>query len=117
MRIVRMLSRRQGIVLDVRGELDVATAGQLRRVLRRVERSERPVAVTLSGVSFADSSGLEPLAESALRRARAGRSPLLVDSLSHPVERVLELLGADWTSQVDGTPWRRTPRGAATKPP
>lgn len=46
----------------VTGELDVATAGMLTAVLEHVQRSHpEPVRVDLGGVTFADTSGLEPV--------------------------------------------------------
>ncbi|MGC4893670.1 STAS domain-containing protein [Micromonospora sp. DT31] len=60
-----LLSVRPGrgcTVLEVRGELDMATSPQLREGLQRlVDAGDRQVVVDLAGVGFMDSSGLGAL--------------------------------------------------------
>lgn len=60
-----LLSVRPGrgcTVLEVRGELDLATSPQLREGLQRlVDAGDRQVVVDLAGVGFMDSSGLGAL--------------------------------------------------------
>jgi anti-anti-sigma factor len=56
-------------IVDVIGELDVASAGALRvRIARAAADSSRPIVVELSGVPFVGCAGL-----GALLRSAAGR--------------------------------------------
>ncbi len=68
-------------VVAVRGQVDVATAPELRQILTEVQFSgERDVIVDLDGVEFLDSFGLGVLL-GAVRRARAhGRDFVVVCS-------------------------------------
>ena len=71
-------------VVEVHGDLDVAGAPLLRAITEHVAVDGTPVAVDLSGVSFADSHGLAPVLT---------RDVVLV-AVSAPVRRLLRLLGA-----------------------
>jgi anti-anti-sigma factor len=78
------------IVLAVRGEVDIATADELRRRLDAVIRAagDRPVVVDLADVTFLDSTGLAALFEEAITfRPRR----LTLRRVSGPVRRVLEV--------------------------
>jgi anti-anti-sigma factor len=94
-----------GLTVQVAGELDVTSAVTLRRALRALDRASRPIGVDLSAVCFADSYGLEPLAESAVHRSRVGQPPLHVLALSPSAERIVSLLGLDWSETVCGDEW------------
>lgn len=111
---VHVFRRSSGLTVHVTGELDLAGAETLRRTLRALERGAERIEVDLSAVNFADSFGLEPLAESALRRSSAGSAPLQVRALSPAVQRVVALLGADWSSAVRGEAWLPDDGGPST---
>jgi anti-sigma B factor antagonist len=72
-------------VLWVRGELDIATAPTLRRLLaaahprRDLGRDDVSLVVDLSGVTFIDASGLGVLVDSARWLGRDGRTLVLRD--------------------------------------
>lgn len=73
----------------VAGELDLATAPELVRVLDGVEAGTTPVQIDLSDVSFIDATGLR-----ALLRAQARFGPgVELTAPSRPVRRLFELLG------------------------
>jgi anti-sigma B factor antagonist len=77
-----------GVVVEVAGELDVATAPELERALADVGGD---VTVDLSGATFADPSGLHVLLS-----ARAGGCRLrVVRRGGGPVARLLALTGTD----------------------
>jgi anti-sigma B factor antagonist len=83
-------------VLDVRGELDIASALGLAGPLTDIASdSDGPVVLDLSGLSFMDSTGMSVLLNARRRLTRQGRRMLVVCP-SGPVMRVLEL-----TSLVD----------------
>jgi anti-sigma B factor antagonist len=83
-------------VVSVRGEVDVATAPTLRRVLAAVhsclnrDASSRPIVIELSGVTLLDASGLTVLVDAARWLARDGRTLVLRDP-SQRTFRVLEI--------------------------
>jgi anti-sigma B factor antagonist len=54
------------------GELDVATAPQLRRTLRESQLSARLVVLDLRGLAFMDSSGVHAIIDASVRARQAG---------------------------------------------
>ena len=82
-------------VLEVRGELDMATSPQLRQILLRlVEAGDRQVVVDLAGVSFMDSSGLGALVE-AYKALRAVDGRLALAAVQPAVRNVLTVTSVD----------------------
>jgi anti-sigma B factor antagonist len=87
------------------GEIDLATAGRVRRKIDEcVANSCEPVVLDLRGVSFMDSSGVH-LVLDADAAARAASWELLVIEGPWQVQRVFELTGLrDRLTFVDGQP-------------
>lgn len=84
--LLQIRSTDDGFSLE--GELDMATAEELSKVLEE-DRADGPLVLDFSGVSFMDSSGLRALLEAAKNRSGNGRLVIL-----HPasqVQRVLEI--------------------------
>lgn len=80
-------------VLAVTGEIDVATAPQLREALVGLVGDERSrIVVDLSGVDFLDSTGLGVLV-GALKRARSHDGELALACAQPRVLRVFEITG------------------------
>jgi anti-anti-sigma factor len=88
-------SERDGVMHTIRaeGELDLATAEDLERELRRVESSDAlSIVLDLSGLQFIDSTGVRLLIEADIRsRADSNRLTLLRGPKA--VQRVFELTG------------------------
>lgn len=83
-------------VVEVRGDLDIASVDPLRSLLRDlVATTDRRVVVDLSGVDFCDSSGVAVLASAARAAEHAGFS-LAVRRARPQVEQVLRLTGCGW---------------------
>ena len=83
--------------MAVRGELDQATAPDLRAALdRAIGEPETPVLVDLGGCEFIDSTGLSLLVETQRRLASDSRS-FAVCCPNADVRRLLELTGIDTT--------------------
>ena len=88
-------SRDDSVIVEVRGEIDLATAPELMRVVEAgldagpVE--VRRVVIDLSDVGFLDSSGLNALVR--LRRLLDGRGIAfrLVSPADHPVRHVFDI--------------------------
>lgn len=77
----------------VRGELDLASADQLRAELDRVSEAQPDLLVVdLSGTTFVDSSGLGAIA-GGLRSQRRHGGALRVVGVSPPVRKVFEISG------------------------
>jgi len=76
-------------IMFVAGEIDIATADQLRRVL---EGMAGPIVLDLNEVEFLDSAGIAVLVEAYLPRQERGEVFRIV-AASLPVRRVLEISG------------------------
>lgn len=87
-------------VIEVTGEVDVATAPDLKRQLQRcVEQARTKVVVDLLGVPFLDSTGLGVLVEAAKGLGDQGGSLRIV--LSEPrVTKVFEITGLTGTLPI-----------------
>ena len=86
-----------GVVLALHGDLDVAAAPQLEKLLEaiRAERHQR-VMVELSGLSFVDSAGVSVLIK-AKKEADEDGSQFLLRRPTAQVHRVFALVGmVDW---------------------
>lgn len=82
---------REGVV-RVRGELDVATAPSLEKLLLRPREAGEVVHLDLSDLGFMDSTGLRVLLRAQQAAERGGWEVLLV-AVSPPVQRLFELSG------------------------
>lgn len=81
--------------VEVRGELDIATAGQAYAYLRDVVDShDGPVTMNLSELSFCDAAGLGVLARVAGRARRSGRS-LTLTAARPSLLRIMAITGMD----------------------
>jgi anti-sigma B factor antagonist len=82
------------LLITVAGEVDIATAPQLRQRLAGPATSGRPIIVDLDPVSFIDATGLGVLASAASRTAAHGAS-LQVVCARHQVRRLFTITGLD----------------------
>lgn len=83
----------EGILLALRGELDLATVPVLEDALQNAERSHDLVVVDLRDLTFLDSAGLHVLIGAEQRARRSGARLVLVQGPPQ-VRRLLELTGA-----------------------
>lgn len=81
---------RQGIVIGVRGEVDLATAPAVEQELFRAEESHDLVALDLSKTSFMDSTGVHMIV-AANRRLRERGGRLLVVHGPPQIRQLLKL--------------------------
>jgi anti-sigma B factor antagonist len=81
-------------IITVAGEIDIATAPELRERLAALADSGRPVIADLDQVSFIDVTGLRALAAAA-RLAAACGGGLHVVSAQQQVRRIFALTGLD----------------------
>jgi anti-anti-sigma factor len=81
-----------GTTLTVRGEVDIATAKQLRDAVLRHLAAARSLSLDLEGVAFMDSSGLHALIECQRRAALLGHS-LIIARAAPAVDRLLQVTG------------------------
>lgn len=81
-----------GVVILLRGELDLATASVVDDELRRAEISQELILLDLRELSFMDSTGLRTVIE-ADRRVRAQGGSLVILQGSPQVRRLFELAG------------------------
>jgi anti-sigma B factor antagonist len=85
----------------VAGDVDMATASELRNALDEVERSDAiAIVIDLGDVTFIDSSGLHVLLMSA-RRCERRQIPLTAVHLPHHVRRLFSLVALDQTLVVN----------------
>lgn len=81
--------------VEVRGELDIATADQAYAYLRDVVDSQRgPVMMNLAGLSFCDAAGLGVLAKVAVHARRSGRV-LKLTAARPSLLRIMAITGMD----------------------
>ncbi len=82
-------------ILHVSGEIDVATAPQLRRELHQLaDDGATTIVVDLADVSFVDSSGLGVLVGMLTRVREDGRGcELVLEHLQEPVRKVFDITG------------------------
>ena len=79
----------EGTVVTPRGELDMATAGELRDALDAVDG---PLTLDLSALRFVDTSGLRLVLEVTDQARRAGRAFAVVPGIP-AVQRLFEVAG------------------------
>src|SRR5215212_10160982 len=90
--------------LELCGELDMATAPVLARVMETAARSQPTrIVLDLTALSFVDVSGLRAILDAARRARREGRSVEIANPLPHIV-RLLELTAIDQSVVVRGRP-------------
>jgi anti-anti-sigma regulatory factor len=94
------------------GELDLAAVADIADALALLDGRSALLHVDLSGVTFCDTSALQPFVEDARRRAEQGQSPIAIDYTSAAVDRLLEILHLDGHPLLDVEAWDRveTPR-------
>jgi anti-sigma B factor antagonist len=93
-------------VVALTGELDLATAPELRERLGLLsEEGENEVTLDLTDLDFVDSTGLSVFVM-AFNRAQAGGGSLIIRNPSSPVMRIFEITGLTsvFTIAVDGEP-------------
>ena len=82
-------------LIEVFGELDIATAPRLDDELRRIEALDgKQVLLDLRGLDFIDSEGVRVLL-AATRRFRSGSTRLRMFRGGPEIERILRILGLD----------------------
>jgi anti-sigma B factor antagonist len=85
-----------GRVVYVRGELDIATAGDLESAVLRPREPGEQVVLDLAGLRFMDSTGLRILMR-ARTEAKAGRWDLYVRNVPANVQRLFSISGVEDT--------------------
>jgi anti-sigma B factor antagonist len=90
-----------GVRVVVAGEVDMATAPQLKE--RLLNHQNTDVIVDLSGVGFLDSSGVNALMQAYLRLRDTGHT-LRTTGEQDNVLRILEVLGVDAVLHGDASP-------------
>jgi anti-anti-sigma regulatory factor len=93
--------------LTALGELDLAAVADIADALALVDGQSARLHVDLSGVTFCDTSALQPFVEAARRRAELGQSPIAIESTSAAVDRLLEILHLDGHPLLDVQAWDR----------
>jgi anti-sigma B factor antagonist len=93
----------QGVILNVGGEVDLATAPQLQaKLVDLVNDGTGSVVVDLTPVAFMDSTGLSVLL-AAHKRAQADGHSIRLACPAGPVLRVLQLTGMERVLPVYGS--------------
>ncbi|MDT7713242.1 MAG: anti-sigma factor antagonist [Solirubrobacteraceae bacterium] len=113
---MRSFLRGDSHVIALAGDLDLITAAEVDRELRRVERtSVHTIAVDLQALAFIDSTGIRLLLQAA-RRSATGSNRLTVVRASAAVQRLFHICGVDDVLPfVDELPPRRTGHAEANR--
>ena len=89
-------------VVSLEGELDLATAPQLReRLVVLAEENDPDIVLDLTHLSFIDSTGLSVLVM-ALNRSRAAGGSIMLRNPSASVMRILEITGLVSVFAIEG---------------
>jgi anti-sigma B factor antagonist len=108
-------------VVSLRGELDLATAPQLREVLDEIKR-EGPILINLNDCEFIDSTGIAVIVRAWQQRnaidGDGPAPPLALCAPKNQVSRLLEMTGIDTSISIfadceDALDQLRTASGAA----
>lgn len=89
------MGRTNWAVIKLDGEIDIARAHELTRVLVREWLPTQNLLIDLCAVSFMDSAGIRWLFATRKQIADAGREVRLIVSEGGPVERLLSIAGVD----------------------
>ena len=81
-----------GIAVTIFGELDLATAPEVRKAIEPVVDTEAEFLLDLRACGFVDSSGIAVLAAAAWRRKEMGKV-LVIRGMQERVRRTFELAG------------------------
>ena len=82
-------------ILEIEGELDIASAHRVEEELRALESDTIvPIVVDLRGVKFLDSTGLRVLMDAHSRASEAGRAFSLIRGPDH-IHRIFGITGLD----------------------
>ena len=93
------LPAKSGLGLRLVGELDMATAAELRAALHRLPRDRGGLMLDLSSLSFMDASGLHVLVEFA--DTLNGTGPLVLDNAPSNLARLFVLTGLDRNPSIE----------------
>jgi anti-sigma B factor antagonist len=83
-----------GVVVSFKGDVDLQTSPDVRKVLLECVGRGKSVVVDLSGIGYIDSSGVASLVEG-FQTARKGGNNLVLASVSDGALRVLKLARLD----------------------
>jgi anti-sigma B factor antagonist len=90
-------------LVQVRGEVDVATSPQLKNELADLlSRDARNLVVDMGGVTFIDSSGLGVLVEMLERLQAQQGDAIVLRGMQEPVRRVFEITGLTELFTIEG---------------
>jgi anti-sigma B factor antagonist len=93
---VEVTGDRTSPVVEVRGEIDVATSPQLRNELNAlVTQGARDLTLEFTGVSFVDSSGLGVLVGTYKRLREDGSGRIRIVGAQASVRKVFEITGLE----------------------
>ena len=91
------------MVVHLQGEVDLASAPQVRRGIHElIDRGHHRIAVDLAGVDFMDSTGLGVLIGS-LKRLREAGGAMVLAGIRPAVARVFEITGLDRIFTIHGS--------------
>ena len=91
------------LVLELEGDLDIATAGTLRACLESIDGSVGRVTLDLSRLRFLDSTGIGVIVEAHRRLDPQGRE-LVLRSPQGPVAKIIDITGLRTVLKVEDQP-------------
>jgi anti-sigma B factor antagonist len=93
------VSHRNGVVWELKGDLDYQGARVVRDAAKRLQKDCEPLVVDLSGVPFVDSAGLAALIGLSRRIAETGGNVVVVGA-RRSILRLLRITGVDRRVEV-----------------
>ncbi len=96
---------RSKVDVTLAGEIDIATAPKLTRLLESLDRLDLTIVIDLSAVTFIDSTGLLPIVQTAERRQQLGLAPVVIGECSAVGRRLLEITRLGGNPTLDLESW------------
>lgn len=93
---VRTKKGNDGVIVEIEGELDLATSGAVRDAILGALEDGSKVAADMTRCSFIDSTGLRILVEAARRLQREGDRLELIGLRDQPLKLFELALGGRW---------------------
>jgi anti-anti-sigma factor len=92
-------------VVEIRGELDLATAPELEGPLEEAVRAAEPLLIDLSGCEFIDSTGIAMIVRAwqQLADGNGEGNRVVICSANDQVRRVLEITGLELSIPIHGS--------------
>ena len=100
----------------ISGEVDCRACNDLRALMSSLPVVTTPIYVDLTGVTFLDSSGIDPLVQADRQRCQQGHSRLEIGDRSRQAQFFLDVAGLGGRPHLDVEAWTRLSEAVLSDP-